>query len=565
MQVQHKPVQRGVTRSLGLPTNRGLRTSSRILTLSTTPTVNAASVLSRPPTSASEPQEVVSSSNSAELSVKYEPYVWTKHWYPVASVVELDETRPTPMIVLGKELVVWRDGTNTWRAFQDMCPHRLAPLSEGRVEKDGSLLCAYHAWRFDGSGACKAIPQARDKEQEALATRAPRACAKAYPTCEVQGLVWVWPDDSPNALLESMAEGPRLIDEMFDESLKDRLAPKAWRSAELPYGHDYFLENVVDPSHVVVSHHNIVGNRYTDPSFIDLQQQKPLNREEGFQFQNLRNKNIDGTPAKNGVTITTDFKPPCLVRISSVDEAGAQTILALYSTPSRPGYTRHVGAQIFVEGRDGKKSKGLGVFSLPLPIWLLHLMGPAFLHQDAVFLHWQEKIAARGKMGSQRAVDKYFTPTSADKMVLALRQWLERFSPAGVPFYGAYANAPLPEVERDPAKLFDTWNAHTKHCKICKKAHDNMEKLQPVAWAIAAVAAWQAAIIGASSAAAKASALAAAGASVGTATTTAALALPPVGAVVCGGVALLAVGVALLLSKLVSLYHVFPFSHADNH
>ncbi|KAL6745255.1 Rieske [2Fe-2S] iron-sulfur domain-containing protein, partial [Haematococcus lacustris] len=67
-------------------------------------------------------------------------------------------TPPHPTPPAGKDLVVWRDGSNTWRAFQDMCPHRLAPLSEGRVEADGSLLCAYHAWRFDGSGACTAIP-----------------------------------------------------------------------------------------------------------------------------------------------------------------------------------------------------------------------------------------------------------------------------------------------------------------------------------------------------------------------------------------------------------------------
>ena len=38
------------------------------------------------------------------------------------------------------------------RCFEDRCPHRLAPLSEGRIEPtDGSLFCNYHgdfsAWR----------------------------------------------------------------------------------------------------------------------------------------------------------------------------------------------------------------------------------------------------------------------------------------------------------------------------------------------------------------------------------------------------------------------------------
>ncbi|GFH21971.1 (2Fe-2S)-binding protein [Haematococcus lacustris] len=150
-------------------------------------------------------------------------------------------------------------------------------------------------------------------------------------------------------------------------------------------------------------------------------------------------------------------------------------------------------------------------------------------------------------------------------MVLALHQWLERFSPAGIPYYGAFEGAPLPEVERDPQKLFDTWNTHTRRCKICKTAHDNMVKGQPLAWVVAAVAAVQATILTASSAATNASALAAAGMPASAATTASAFSLPPPGALACLAVALLAVGVALLMGKLVGLFHVFPFSHADNH
>ena len=44
--------------------------------------------------------------------------------------------------------------------INNRCPHRLAPLSEGRIEPaDGSLYCNYHGWRFDGQGACRGIPQ----------------------------------------------------------------------------------------------------------------------------------------------------------------------------------------------------------------------------------------------------------------------------------------------------------------------------------------------------------------------------------------------------------------------
>ncbi|CAN0584922.1 unnamed protein product, partial [Laminaria digitata] len=33
--------------------------------------------------------------------------------------------------LLGKDLVVWRNSEGTWATFDDRCPHRAAPLTEG--------------------------------------------------------------------------------------------------------------------------------------------------------------------------------------------------------------------------------------------------------------------------------------------------------------------------------------------------------------------------------------------------------------------------------------------------
>ena len=44
----------------------------------------------------------------------------------------------------------------------------------------------------------------------------------------------------------------------------------------------------------------------------------------------------------------------------------------------------------------------------------------------------------------------------------------------------------------------------------------------------------------------------------------AALSLPPLGALACWGLAVAAVVTAVGLSKLIGLFYVFPFSHADN-
>ena len=40
-----------------------------------------------------------------------------------------DACRPHAVTVLGRDLVIWRDQQGEWRAFDDACPHRLAPLS----------------------------------------------------------------------------------------------------------------------------------------------------------------------------------------------------------------------------------------------------------------------------------------------------------------------------------------------------------------------------------------------------------------------------------------------------
>lgn len=42
--------------------------------------------------------------------------------------------------------------------FNGLAMHRLAPLSEGRVE-GGTLNCSYHGWKFDSQGKCVDIPQ----------------------------------------------------------------------------------------------------------------------------------------------------------------------------------------------------------------------------------------------------------------------------------------------------------------------------------------------------------------------------------------------------------------------
>ena len=415
---------------------------------------------------ASDKSALVKDSSPAGL------FQWTQQWYPLAVADYLDPQRPHAMQLLGKDIVLWRDGTGTWRCFEDACPHRLAPLSEGRVEADGRLLCAYHAWRFDGSGKCDRIPQSKDSETETKHCNNPRAAAAAYPTQERQGLIWVWGDSGPAAQQASQQRSPRTVPELDDDS--DRVVENHWNFRDLAYGWDFFMENVADPAHVPVSHHGLVGDRYTDPKFYDMPQLREVTTQEGFAYS------VTPTPEMIS-TVIHDFQPPCLMKVSTEFKSGGQMILVLYATPTRPGQCRHIGQQILVKDNAGKLPKGLAFFALPMPAWLSHILASLFLHQDMVFLHYQEQIVAKRENSWSQAV---YTPNPQDKMVIAFRQWLAKRAGGGVPWPKSIT---LPPADTNKVRVFDVWHSHTKSCQVCQSALSRIDWVRRLAYGAAIV------------------------------------------------------------------------------
>src|SRR3546814_9963973 len=69
--------------------------------------------------------------------------------------------QPKPVRCDGADYVLFRNEAGDIRALVDQCAHRRAPLSLGRVVAGGLIECPYHGWRYDGSGACVAIPKDR--------------------------------------------------------------------------------------------------------------------------------------------------------------------------------------------------------------------------------------------------------------------------------------------------------------------------------------------------------------------------------------------------------------------
>jgi phenylpropionate dioxygenase-like ring-hydroxylating dioxygenase large terminal subunit len=245
-----------------------------------------------------------------------------QHWYPVTPIADLRSEYPTSVTVLGVKMVIWKPrNAETYRVFLDQCPHRLAPLSEGRVdEQSGHLMCSYHGWQFDGEGVCQSVPQA---EPDFLPTQQPQLCVTALPSREANDLFWAWPDpmSADLAFQTPLPLSPQIDAEkgfVWDSYVRD-----------LAYDWQTLVENVVDPSHVPFAHHGLQGNRA---------QATPIPMEI---IESTAARIEAKTEGRFRTRIT--FEPPCRVEYAiAFGDSGKQVGLVTYCIPTLPGKCRIV-------------------------------------------------------------------------------------------------------------------------------------------------------------------------------------------------------------------------------
>jgi len=106
--------------------------------------------------------------------------------------------KPVGLTRLGIKLAAWRDATGSVNLLGDLCPHRGAPLSMGRLT-EGRLSCRYHGVEVAGDGTVTAVPAYPE------CPFVGRKMVRSYPVVEhFQGL-WAWfgadPEAEPVALV----------------------------------------------------------------------------------------------------------------------------------------------------------------------------------------------------------------------------------------------------------------------------------------------------------------------------------------------------------------------------
>eukprot|EP00439_Symbiodinium_sp_Y106_P023783 s1101_g2.t3 len=253
-----------------------------------------------------------------------------------------------------------------------------------------------------------------------------RACASARPAQVRCGVLWVWGESGENAALEAALQelsnscaggGPNIPPEAEDPAYEGRAKFSVWSHRDVPYGWEVAFENVTDPAHVAVAHHNIVSNRYEDPCPLKIDWVRKPSNKEGFKYT------IEQV-GKNIVT-TMDFKPPSQmhIRTSYDDKSGASLTLIINFIPTKPGWSRLVGTTLIITGENGEKPDGFAIYSAPLPRWVTHLLGPLFLHQDQVFLHYQQIILEKERRKSCWGWDDVTPASCSTDLEIAQARW----------------------------------------------------------------------------------------------------------------------------------------------
>lgn len=163
-------------------------------------------------------------------------------WYPIAWSRDITHGLTSRRIV-EQDVVMYRNSQGKVVAHLDVCPHRMMPLSMGRL-KDDTIQCGYHGLQFDCSGQCVRIP--------GQAHIPPAATLKTYPVHEHMGLVWIWMGDAALADTRTVYDLPQYHDPDWDVVEGDAL--------QIGCNYLNLCDNLCDPSHVSFVHLSTLGN-----------------------------------------------------------------------------------------------------------------------------------------------------------------------------------------------------------------------------------------------------------------------------------------------------------------
>ncbi|KAK4608101.1 hypothetical protein RGQ29_001784 [Quercus rubra] len=391
-----------------------------------------------------------------------EKFDWYSQWCPVMPICDLDKRRPHAKKVIGLDVVVWWDrNEETWKVFDDGCPHRLAPLSDGRIDQWGRLQCAYHGWCFNGSGNCKFIPQAPPNGPKVHAAK--KACVAVYPSTVQNNIVWFWPNSDPRYKDILVEKKPPYIPEIDDPSFTNLMGNR-----DIPYGYEVLIENLIDPAHVPYAHYGADREGGTPIEF--MIEKLDVNGFNIVQFQEWSRCTFIAP-----YLVYASLKPEDQAN-GSESSAGTRKdtsvqkeffLIFFFCIPVSPGSSRLIWSF--------PRNYGHWINKV-VPRWIFHIEQNLVIDSDLYLLHIEEhKIMDVGPANWQKAC---FVPTKSDALVIGFRKWLNKYAGGQVDWRGKYSGVLPPTPPRE--QLLNRYGSHVVNCTNCNAAYKGFNVLEVV-------------------------------------------------------------------------------------
>lgn len=387
-------------------------------------------------------------------------FQWTKNWYPVSPIEYLKSDAPNFMILLDKNLVIWKNRQDDWIIMNEASFEKFIEVFSNKVHLNFEKKLNYEiiSHNYDESFRIELLDNLDVfKSIAEIDLNTSKFEVNIYPTCILQDLLWVWTDDSSEAATASLFSQPATMPEDFINS-----SFYNWFMAEIPLGYAVLVENSFDPfnnffipknEEVLASERKFIVQDYQLISEIS---------SEGFtvKYNKLDNEN------KN-IEIKKQFRPPSSNTIIEKFIDGSENLFQIYFIPIKPGYCRYIVK--FDNSNNLNKRKFWKLF-LP-EVFLIgwnHCSFNRKLDEELNLMFDQENVYNQINKPWYKA---YYLPSNADFGTSVFRHWLDQIV-GGEPFG-------IKDRQKSSYKeKLDRWNNHSKICPYCRKSIHILDKLK---------------------------------------------------------------------------------------
>ena len=165
-------------------------------------------------------------------------------WYMVGWSAELSVGQVAVLQAFGQHMVLFRTESAAAVLLDAYCPHLGAHLGHGGTVAGEQIVCPFHAWRFDATGTCTAIP---------YASRIPKqARVRPWTVVEHSGMILAWYSPTKAAPDYTVPDIPELGDPAWT-ALQLSEITVATTPREV-------VENVADKAHFLPVHGQQIDN-----------------------------------------------------------------------------------------------------------------------------------------------------------------------------------------------------------------------------------------------------------------------------------------------------------------